>query len=118
MAQARQPTLHNVHLKLCCQQSLGLIRSKIQLAKWIQRLLPVGVLATLFTDGVSRGSVISTLPSVCWTDWDKLGMAMRAVPDILKEQVRNICEYEELKHEEDNEQQLKQFWEGMEDAFN
>ena len=109
--------IKNLILKPCCVKTLGVIRKRIIAAKLLQQLLVPLVFANLFLGPSGPGTGLKLALDIEETDWVLLAQAVRAIPDIMKKVIRDDAAYEILDHDMAGDRELKDFWQGIRDAF-
>ena len=107
-----KPEITGILLQQCCIDSLELIRVKLEAAKYLERLMIPAVFVSLLISP-SKGSVLTTATSIYGTDWELLAKATVSIGPIAKGQIRDISDYERLKHNG----ALRNFWDGIHDSF-
>jgi hypothetical protein len=104
--------LSGIQLQNCCKEALELIRVKLEVGKVLERFLIPAVFVSLFVSP-SKGSALTTASSIYGTDWEMLAKATIGIGLITKKQVRDVADFEQLKHNG----QLRYFWSSVHDAF-
>jgi hypothetical protein len=107
-----KPELTGIQLQQCRIDSLEFIRVKLEVGKFLERFMIPAVFVSLFISP-SKGSALTTASSIYGTDWEMLVRATIGIRSITKSQVREIADFERLKHNGS----LRDFWDGIHEAF-
>ena len=80
----------------------------MEVGKFLERFIIPAVFVSLFISP-SKGSALTTASSINGADWEMLVRATIGIGTITKSQVREITDFERLKHNG----ALRDFWDGI-----
>lgn len=104
--------LSGIQLQKCCHETLEFIRVKLDVGKFLERVLIPAVFISLFI-GTSKGSALTTATSIYNTDWEMLVKATIGTAPITKASVRKLCDNERYRHDG----KLQEFWNCVYECF-
>lgn len=102
-------SLQSLRLKPCCFDALKQIQQKQETGKVLQALLTGSPFIILLGSNPA-----DALFNISTTDWDMLAKAVRVVPGLVRSRCQDIATLEYMNHPGGP---LKDFWEGMYEAY-
>lgn len=85
------------------------IKRRNQAGQLLAMALSAGVLNSIFTKS-NAGNVAWNISQ---TDWQLYAQAMRSIPDITRNAIRNDAQQMQLTYNMRNNRKLEKFWEGI-----
>lgn len=104
----------------CCVDTLRYIKARIKNTKVAGIILCIAQVHSIFASHTRTQTLISTLSAAYntkQTNWKSLAEAMGSLKTKERKDIYNAAGLETIRHIEDNNQELRAYWERIHDAF-
>lgn len=112
----KYPEINEIVFEPCCIQTLKAMQRTIDAFKWAEKVISIGLLASILIGPSGKGQSIPTVGAVRGTDWITFSQVLRAFPEIEKEALWKMAAMERLNHSSSsgsNGCKLREFWHAM-----